>query len=185
MSKETARQKFIRLLAGEFVVIDTETSGLEVYDQPVSISVIDHHGHTLFDSLIKPTVRVSDGARAVHGISDVMLVNEPSMADVYNGLYWTLREQTIISYNASFDRRMLRQACDAHKLGDVTKPSQWECAMTIYAEYFGQFNHWRGSYTWQSLEKACRQQGVPYEDGHTALGDCLATLALMRRVANG
>ena len=38
----------------DFVVLDTETTGLDSRAEIVEISIIDKHGNTLFDSLIKP-----------------------------------------------------------------------------------------------------------------------------------
>jgi DNA polymerase III epsilon subunit-like protein len=37
----------------DFVVLDTETTGLDKRAEIVELSIIDKHGNTLFDSLIK------------------------------------------------------------------------------------------------------------------------------------
>ena len=56
----------------EFVVLDTETTGLNRYrrDEAVEISVIGSDGTVLFDSLIKPKLIADwDEAARIHGIS--------------------------------------------------------------------------------------------------------------------
>ncbi len=41
----------------DFVILDTETTGLDERAEIVELSIIDKHGYTLFDSLIKPKGR--------------------------------------------------------------------------------------------------------------------------------
>lgn len=184
MNKAGVIQWTRELLAGDFIIVDTETTGIEVWDEPIQIGVIDGNGNALFESLIKPTVTISPRAQAVHGISEHQLVNAPSLATVCERLFWVMAGKRVIAYNQSFDSRMLLQACRAHSIPYVGQSCRWECAMENYAAYYGEINNRYGGYKWQSLEKACRQMGVPYGDGaHTAVGDCLATLALIRKVA--
>ncbi len=49
------------------------------------------------------------------------------------------------------------------------------CAMVAYAQYVGEMNHKGTGYKWHKLRGG----------DHTALGDCRATLGLIRRMANG
>jgi DNA polymerase-3 subunit epsilon len=47
------------------------------------------------------------------------------------------------------------------------------CAMQRYAEWYGEWNDYFGSFRWQRLEGG----------DHSALGDCRATLELIRKMA--
>lgn len=78
-----------RVLAekGRHVILDTETTGLELEDQVIQLAIIDLAGNELFNSLLRPTVPVSDGAFAVHLISSEQLLSAPALPDVLPRLY--------------------------------------------------------------------------------------------------
>jgi len=71
------------------------------------------------------------------------------------------------------------------KVHGVTMPDmRWHCMMKKYAAFWGAPNRYGYSDpAWQKLEDACAQQGVVFEQNHRALGDALATAALIRRLA--
>ena len=57
------------MISSDFVVFDSETTGLSSPVDFVEIAVVDPAGETLFDSLLKPSCRIEPRARAVHGHS--------------------------------------------------------------------------------------------------------------------
>ncbi len=69
---------------------------------------------------------------------------------------------------------------------DWDQIATWHCAMLQYAEYAGDWDDWHGNYRWHKLEAACRRSGIPDPDApaHSALGDCLRTLALVQYLAS-
>jgi DNA polymerase III epsilon subunit-like protein len=64
------------------LVLDTETTGLGNSYEIIELAVVNPEGEVLFQSLIKPTVPVYEGARKVHQITDDMLANATSFAKV-------------------------------------------------------------------------------------------------------
>jgi len=48
--------------------------------------------------------------------------------------------------------------------------AEWFCAMDIYAQFIGEINPQTGTYKWQKLQGG----------DHTALGDCEATLSIIK-----
>lgn len=158
------------------VILDTETTGLQDAEF-VEIGVIDRLGNTLFESRVLPTIPISDGARDVHGISNEDLVDEPAFDDVYPRLRGILKGKRVVVYNAAFDGPIYHElACRAEGIESVGPLwKAWDCAMTRYAEYVGEFSDYHGSYKWQKLEGG----------DHSAIGDCRAALVLIRRMARG
>lgn len=61
-------------------------------------------------------------------------------------------------------------------------PKSVFCAMTWYAEFYGQWDQKRDNFKWQKLINAAKQQGIDTSDlkAHRALADCEIT----RRVIN-
>ena len=56
------------LAAGAALILDTETTGLGDEDEVIQLGIVDLEEWVLFNSLFRPTIEVSPGALAVHGI---------------------------------------------------------------------------------------------------------------------
>lgn len=179
--------KWARVLLKEgFVVLDTETTGLNKGrdDEPVQIAIIDQAGTVMLDTLLKPSFPIPADATRIHGITDEMVKDAPTFADIQERFIEAIRGKRVVIYNASYDQAIIVNA---------TKPADpfWvhasgtTCAMAMYAQFYGEWNDYRGSYKWQSLVNACSQQGIEVGPvpAHSALGDCLRTLALIRKMA--
>lgn len=166
------------------VILDTETTGLDGTAEILELSVIDMAGNVLFDSLIRPSIAKEwSGAQRVHGISPAMVVGVDRIGGFVDELWLLLNGKRIAVYNAPYDKRLLGQSLyHAGVLGRMI-PGEWVDVMNPYAEYWGAWNEWHSSFTWQSLTNACAQQGVAVENAHRALGDCRMTLALIRKIA--
>jgi len=163
------------------VILDFETSGLRD-SEIVQVGMIDTDGNVLVDTLVKPTGAIEPGATRVHGITLDMVTASPTFKEVYVKISSKLAGNLAVAYNVSFDKGVLMGECKRLKL-PPPRPRAWECAMQTYAKFYGQWNSHRRSYTWQSLSKACIQQEVMVENAHSAIGDCLMTLALIRKMA--
>jgi DNA polymerase-3 subunit epsilon len=165
------------LVSKDFVVFDSETTGLSSPVDFVEIAVVSPKGEPLFDSLLKPSCRIQPAARAVHGHSAKSLAGAPRFLEVYADLLEVLYERRVVVFNVSYDRRVWDEA--VRHLGArgalAGMLPGWECAMRQYARFCGERSKGGGGY---------RPQKLPGGD-HTALGDALATLRLIERMAQG
>ena len=149
------------------VILDTETTGLDDEAQIIQLAIIDMQGNTLFDSLLRPSCEISAGAASVHQITADKLIDAPTIVDVIDDVKKIIFRNRVITYNADFDSRMLRQTLSAYKLdAEWMKQVNFQCVMKIYAESIG-------SKKWLKLTGG----------DHSAVGDCKATLELLRRMA--
>ena len=159
----------------DFVIFDSETTGLSSPVDFVGIAVVSPFGETLFDSLLKPSCRIEPAARAIHGHSAKSLSGAPRFFEVYADLLEVLYQRRVIVFNASYDRRVwdeaIRHLGARGALAGVLP--RWECAMRKYAMFVGERSKRGGGY---------RPQKLPGGD-HTALGDALATLRLIEGMA--
>lgn len=176
------------LLAG-CVILDSETTGLNTrLDEMVQLSIINHYGEPLINTYIKPGehalermyMRGSGGRSAfdIHGISREMLADAPTWAQVYPKLRLILRDKVLVVYNLDYDYDMflnLSKDLPAIPLRDST------CAMWMYAAFVGKIRYERGR-RWNERSWSYRWQKLPGGD-HSALGDCLATLNIIKRMA--
>lgn len=161
------------IASDDWIILDTETTGLGPKDQVVEIAIIDHLGHPLLDQRIKPTIPIPPAATAVHGLDDAALADKPTFADIAPVIQALLHDKTIICYNLDFDFRLLIQTAAATNTDPLT-PAAW-CAMQQYSRYCGDWSDYHGNYRYQRLP---RQPGH-----HSAISDCRQTLALIQRMA--
>ncbi len=176
------------LIQQEPLILDTETTGKDD-GEIVQIAIVSLSGAVLLDQLIKPKLPIPPDATRIHGITNAMVQDAPTWKAMRQTVALTLINKDVIVYNASFDLRMIKQSDERWNFSGsawVSDQRRWHCAMERYAEFHGDWNDYRGNYKWQSLDNALRQCGITAPDNapaHSALGDCLRTLALLNHLA--
>lgn len=171
------------LLAREFYVLDTETTGLGNRDEIIQIGIVDAGGNAVLDQLIKPSIPIPPGAARVHGITDDDVINSPKFSSLYIKLSSLLAGETVIAYNMDFDWRMLQQTVARYRLPDI-RIGKRDCAMKQYAKFKGKRSGQGRGYVWHKLTKALAQESIAPGNAHHALGDALMTLELVRKMAS-
>jgi DNA polymerase III subunit epsilon len=157
----------------DWCVMDTETTGLDRSAEIVQVAILAHDGTILMDTLVKPTCLIPPGATAIHGITDAMVADAQGIQNLVPAIQGILADRLCVIYNASFDTRMLRQSCLIAGC-PVPIAKVYKCAMREYARWYGAWNDWHGSYTYQKLPGG----------GHSALDDCQATLRIIKGMAS-
>lgn len=159
---------------GNYLILDTETTGLGENDVIIQIGIVDLDGNTKFDSLVRPTKRkrISSDATWIHGYKMADLKNSPTMAELWLQINEITSGKELLIFNASFDERLLDQTC-AH---DNIRPlrNKVRCLMTMCSYFNGEWNHKYGNYRYPKLEGG----------DHSATGDCNAALSLLNLMAN-
>lgn len=156
------------LMLDDVVILDSETSDL--YGEIIEIGIIDLQGNIILNQRIKPVGEIAPSAEAVHGISLAALQDEPSFPEVYDSIKAAIEQKIVVIYNAAFDRARLRDDCERHGLEMIK--FGYDCAMTWYAQYCGQWSRKYNDYKYQ-----------PLNGGHSALSDCRATLEVVKIIA--
>jgi len=142
-----------------FCILDTETTGLSNIDEICQIALVNSSGEPLLNSLVRPTVSISAAASEIHGITDKFVTDAPKFEAVFLELLRALGNRDLVIYNSEFDTRMIKQSI--------------HCCMIWYSQFVGEWNEYFGNYKWQRLQGG----------DHSALGDCKATLAVIRQMA--
>lgn len=171
-----------QLLADQPIYLDTETTGLDPRAEIVEIALIDHDGAVLLDSLVKPTRPIPYEATRVHRISDGMVADAPTWAELWPQIQALLNGRRVGIYNAEFDLRMIAQSHAAYRVAERAAGSNAFCVMKLYAEFFGERSSY-GDYKWQSLDRAARQCRLTLPNSHRAGDDARLTRALLLHMA--
>lgn len=156
----------------DVVILDTETTDL--HGEIIEIAIIDIQGETVLNQRIKPQEAISDGAYQIHGISLDDLKDCPTFPEAYPAIKQAIDGKLLVIFNASYDTTCLQRDYARHDLSEADSITMtYNCAMLWYSQYVGDYSRWHGDYRWQAL---------PGGD-HSALGDCLATLDLIKHMA--
>lgn len=159
--------------ADQWCILDSETTGLRSADQVVQISVIDGAGNPLINNqLIKPTVPIPADVTAIHGIDMSHVASAPTFEQFLPQLRQAVNGKTLVIFNADFDTRIIAQSGMAFGISEPgLDVREICCAMKWYSQFVGDFQ--RGQFKWKKL---------PGGD-HSSLGDCQATLGVLKRMA--
>jgi DNA polymerase III subunit epsilon len=160
-------------------ILDTETTGLNRDDEIIELALLRGDGEVIINSLIYPSANcyIENAATDKHGLTLPELIDGGGgWSAIYAILLTTVLDKKLVIYNAEFDLKMLRQTCIRQNVKHRYKDtSHAECAMLRYAAYYGQWHDYFGNYKYQKLPNS----------QHRALGDCRATLELIKAMANG
>ncbi|HDL7798385.1 TPA: 3'-5' exonuclease [Yersinia enterocolitica] len=181
-----ARNRANRWLKRNYLILDTETTGLGDDAEIIEISIIDCTGKILLDTLVKPLKTIPAAATAIHGITNEMVADAPTWRDIHYQFMVLTNDRTLLIYNALFDSRLIFQTVAASNCQFSGKKYIFdaECVMESYAEYYGQWGQKRNKFKWQRLSNAAEQQGVVIDGApHRALADCKTTLGVIRAMA--
>lgn len=151
----------------DYVIMDTETTGLKDSDVIIHFAVMDLDGNMLIDTRVKPMSkrRMSQDATYIHGLKMKDLQDAPLFEEVVNMFRPIAASKKLLSYNAAFHADMFDQSLYNEGVsGDQIVLDCWD-VKTYYVKYSGMYN-----------------AALPGRK-NTGVGDCRATLDLIRKMA--
>ncbi|MDJ0904368.1 MAG: 3'-5' exonuclease [Xenococcus sp. MO_188.B8] len=154
------------------MILDTETTDL--YDaEIVQIGICNLDGEIILNSLVKPTISIPAEVTSINSITDEMVKDAPTFPEIYPQIVKSLADKQVLIYNADFDISILTYCCRLHELELLKLRKRSEYLMEWYAQFYGDYNDYYESYTWQ-----------PLGGNHSAIGDCLAALSVFKKMAD-
>lgn len=169
-----------------FVVIDTETTGVRSNSALIELSAIrfiNHKPTDLFTTLLKPTVKISEGITIITGITNEMIKNAPNIREVAQSFIDFVGDSPVVGHNLPFDIGILENKgiyLGKRKYYDTLKTSKkllkkpkmkWDKEL---CDYYPDYNY---DYDVENhkLDTLCRYYGIFRDSAHRASSDCLAT----------
>ena len=186
MTASRMLQEFVLVAkSNDFVILDMETTGLH-NSECLQIAVINQDGDALVNTLVKPKEEIPWDAIAIHGIDAVVVAAAPAWDEIWPDVHAAIVGRNVIVYNVGFDRAVLYSSTKHAGLRPTKwlENSDWYCAMEAFAEIFGDWNNYHGSFRWQKLATAVAYfDGHDVTDYHGALADCRHTLFVTQHIA--
>ena len=159
----------------KYIMLDTETTGKDPYDEIIQLAITDLYGNVLFNSYFNPKAKMSKGATAKHGLEKKDLKDAPTWSNKWLEISSILRDKTIIAYNAIFDINMIKSTCSNHNI-KIDFKMKYICALE-YARH-----KYKGLLSSYSLESVISYLNMDFNTGntHEALFDTYACLYVIK-----
>ena len=154
----------------EYLILDTETTGLDWDDEVIQLTCLDIEGNIVYDGYFNPTKASHWAAAKKHKLSTDFLAQQPKWEDEWAKISTLLEGKTILAHNADFDHRLLQQTCLRYNL-EPNLALTFVCTMPFVKALTGE----------NSLEKAL--DAMKYRTGseslHNSRTDCFMLLKLL------
>lgn len=95
--------------ANRFLVLDTETTGLDIQDghRVIEVGCVEVEDFQIterqFHAYVNPQREIDPEAQKIHGLSLSRLANEPTFAEIAEAFLDFVRDSEVVIHNASFD----------------------------------------------------------------------------------
>lgn len=160
----------------EFVVFDTETTGMPPSGRLVEIGALKVRGAAVverFERLVFPEGPIPEGAIAIHGITDAMVADAPDAGEVVKEFLAWAGGAPLLGHNVAFDAAIVAAECRRFGLAP-TDNATW-CTLRAARGLLKRRSH--------SLESLVTELGLPPAGHHRALADAQHTLNLWWRLS--
>lgn len=152
------------------VFFDVETTGLspQLGDRICEVGIVVVQGEHILEtytSLVNPLCPISPGAAAVNGLTDELLRDQPTFAEITDEVVGRLHGQIVICHNAPFDLGFLQS--ELNRLGRTWQPRQVIDTLQLARQYF--------RFASNSLDAVASALGIVVHGAHRALDDALTT----------
>jgi len=158
-------------------VMDLEMTGLSPKgDRICEVAVCRGHGGRIereFQTLVRPDVPMSRGAKDCHGITDRMLFGAPVFGEIAGDVVRALQGAVVVCHNVDFDMGFLHRELDGSPV--VLSPPVTLDTLLMARRLF--------AFRRNGLAAVTRELGVELTHAHRALADARATFGVFVRMA--
>lgn len=151
----------------QYLIVDTETTGLWQDDVVVHFAVMNLQREMEINNYIRPTKRIKmhKEAQQIHGIGLSDLHGEQPFESYLERFSELAEGKIVLIFNEEFHVRMIQQTCESDGIAEKMPILRAECVQMRYRDYIG--------------ETFPRLPGRT----NTGRGDCEAVLSLIERMA--
>lgn len=178
MNFKDENMKFPYLHLDDFVILDTESTGLSKTAEIVELAVINANGKVLYESTFYPKVEVDTMASKVNGFTRKNLEGSPLFKDEWEKIEKAIDGRSILCHNTPFDKRLIKQTCERYGISadvDFMFRDSYDSKEIAKA--------WMNAPDY-SIETLYHILGGQRPEAHKAADDCLMTLETLCMLEN-
>lgn len=163
----------------DFVVIDTETTGLNVGGNDIievsAIRFVDFKPSEIFSTFLKPRKSIPVEASRINGITDDMVKNSPKFGQIKKSLEKFIGNSPLVAHNAPFDLKFLF-ASGLDFIDDLNIYDTLTLSRNKTMDIFGKelYNY--------KLSTVCNECDIFFDGAHRSSADALATGLLFTEI---
>lgn len=171
-SNPTSIQKgnLLKTFPADYVVVDIETTGFSCSKDEIielaAIKYVNHQEVERFSSLVKPIQPVSELITSITNISNAMLLQAPSIAEVLPSFLAFVGDSILVGQNITFDIGFIGTARYAYS-------QAW--FLNDYVDTLSISRRCLPKLASHKLGIVAKELNIPYENAHRALNDCVIT----------
>ncbi|OHB33847.1 MAG: hypothetical protein A2X84_10700 [Desulfuromonadaceae bacterium GWC2_58_13] len=173
-------QSVLKLSLNEatFCIIDLETTGLDVAEDAIinaaAVKVKRGKITKIYESYVKPPLPIRHESIQWHGITDDMLTDKPSIAEVLPEFLGFIGSSMIVGHHINFDLRMLNRHLKEH-FDCGLEGAPWLDTMLLHKLVME-------NNTNTQLDDLLDTYSVNCDQRHRALGDSIATTKVFLKI---
>jgi len=152
----------------DYLLLDIEATDNKVLE----LVLVDLQGEVVYESLFKPTGRISSDTIRIHGIRKEDVKDAPRFISEWPKIQQLIAGKTLLIFSATNDINFIRRTIE---------DMEWETPNLCVQELYYQYRDFREQ---QSLVNACMQCDIKVQESHRAKVDCLMTRELILAMAN-
>lgn len=171
----------------EVVVIDTETTGLDIKkDEILSIGAIKIRGNKIlsseaFEVYIKNTKSINAKSISLHGIRECDLKNAKNIDEALEEFLHFIGSRTLVGYYLEFDVAMLNRYLST-KLGITLPNKMTEVSELYYDKTIKLIPQGNIDLRFDTILKKCK---IPNMGQHNAVNDAIMTAMIYLKLTKG
>lgn len=163
----------------DYTVIDIETTGLPQDSEIIEIAAVRVRDDLIvdeFETLINPSITISQEITGITGITNEMVSDSPSFENVLNGFLSFIGDDVLVGHNIdNFDMKII--SLKALRTCGVVIDNNTVDTMKLSRKMLSLNHH--------KLSDLCRYYGVKNENAHRAMSDVIATYECYQHLKNG
>ena len=160
----------------DFVVFDTETTGLTATDKIIELSAYKISGGRIveeFDTLVNPEMPIPAESTKINGITDETVIGAPKIHEVIGDFYKFTENSILVAHNAAFDVGFIDRA--GEKFNYIFDNEQLD-TVQLARRYVAGLRKF-------SLDAVCKAMEIENLRAHRSASDALATAEVFLKIA--
>ena len=169
-----------------FVILDTETTGLDIKKNEKIISLaclkiknLQIQQNQVLNFFINPKIKIPDYSTKIHNITDDDVKDQPELFSKADQILSFIKKNILVGHNIKFDIDFIKKDAKGTNLENRMKIIKSIDTINLTAALYPDLNNYELSYL-------CQKFNLKHDDQlrHSALGDCWLTGRLFLYLVN-